>query len=550
MKGPGEQAAERVTRKFRGANPSPNGQHDTAADKDRPVIYIDTDEYRVNNEAIAALSKPEAAPEVYQRGNQLVTVLRPPARTKDKIKRPAGTPRISPLPPACLRDILTRVVQFKKRVEAKEGLQERPAHPPEWCVAGVEGRGHWPDLRPLEGVVETPTLRPDGSLLETKGWDEQTWLLYEPQGTYAAVPPAPDRALALAALEDLMALVRDFPFLEPADKTVWLAALLTALARAAVAGPCPLFLFDANTQGTGKSLLADLIALIATGREMSRTVYPADSGEEVRKVITSVALAGDRLMCFDNIASAFGGSALDAALTGTVWKERLLGRNKMTPELPLLTVWFGTGNNVVLKGDARRRVLPSRLETKHEHPEERADFHCPDLKGYVKKRRGELVRAGLTILRAFHVHGRRDKSLVPFGSYEAWSDLIRQAVYWITGTDPCSTRRRLREADPALVALGGILRGWTELPQGQLSGVTVAEALRCLKNPRCQKQFQTLRDALLAWSKDDELPGPRVIGNSLSAHRGQVVDGYRLEACGLEHSVQRWRVIVVTQEGK
>src|SRR5262249_4324478 len=162
---------------------------------------------------------------------------------------------------------------------------------------------------------------------------------------------------AVAARDVLFDVVRDFPFAGKEDRAVWLAGLLTALARPAVAGPCPLFLFDANAPGTGKTILADTISIIVTRRPMSRTACPATE-DELRKRITSVALAGDRLMLFDNVAASFGGPSLDSALTGTTWRDRLLGRSRMTAELPLYTVWFATGNNVALKGDIRRRVVP------------------------------------------------------------------------------------------------------------------------------------------------------------------------------------------------
>jgi hypothetical protein len=296
---------------------------------------LDTDEYRVNTEVIGALADPAAVPEIYQRGNALVTVLRPAAAPGSAVDRPDGTPRIALLVPAQLREIMTRAVAFYKvTVNSKGEQQAAEVHPPDWCVAGVYARGHWHGVRPLEAVVEAPTLRPDGSVLDSPGWDPQTGLLNEPADDYPPVPKSPSRADAGGALDKLLDLVDDFPFVGDADKAVWLAALLTALARQAVRGPCPLFLLDANTPGTGKTMLVDVLSAIATGRGASRTAFP-ETDEELRKRITSIAIAGDRLMLFDNIAHAFGGSSLDAALTGTTWRDRILGRSELTAELPL-----------------------------------------------------------------------------------------------------------------------------------------------------------------------------------------------------------------------
>src|SRR4029078_7193213 len=99
---------------------------------------------------------------------------------------------------------------------------------------------------------------------------------------------------------------------------------VTPIARFALDGPAPLFLFDANIRGAGKGLAADASSLIAPGDILATASYSHD-GAEMRKVITSVALAGDRAVLLDNIGGAFGLPSLDAALTSTKWKDRLLG---------------------------------------------------------------------------------------------------------------------------------------------------------------------------------------------------------------------------------
>jgi hypothetical protein len=40
----------------------------------------------------------------------------------------------------------------------------------------------------------------------------------------------------------------------------------------------------------------------------------------------------------DNINRPLGSGALDAALTGTAWSERILGKSEKI-DLPLLTIW-------------------------------------------------------------------------------------------------------------------------------------------------------------------------------------------------------------------
>ena len=365
------------------------------------------------------------------------------------IVRPAGSPQIIPLPPPTLRERLTKFAVWEREKRGRDGGTEVvPTHPPDWTVSAVAARGEWPGIRPLEAVVEAPVLRHDGTVLDAPGHDEATGLLYEPNGGFPRVKAEPSLDDAREAAAVLLDLLSDFPFAgaqeggcrPEAHRAAWLAALLTVQARFAIDGPCPLFLFDSSAAGAGKSLLCDLISVIATGRHAPRKDYTYDN-EEMRKVITAVALGGDLIMLLDNIAAMFGGSALDGALTARTWKDRYLGRSKMTGSLPLYTVWFGTGNNVAIRGDAVRRIVPCRLEPTEERPEERTGFKHPKLMDHVVRERPALVAAGLTILRAYVYAGRPDQQLTPLGSFEAWTDVVRSAVVWATGVDPCETRR-------------------------------------------------------------------------------------------------------------
>ena len=57
------------------------------------------------------------------------------------------------------------------------------------------------NLRPLRAVISTPTLRPDGSILDQPGYDAETALFYDPCGLkYPTVPdsPSPNRRWPLS----------------------------------------------------------------------------------------------------------------------------------------------------------------------------------------------------------------------------------------------------------------------------------------------------------------------------------------------------------------
>jgi hypothetical protein len=352
--------------------------------------------------------------------------------------------------------------------------------------------------------------------------------LYEPACTFASVASSPTLSDAKDAADRLFDLAIDFPFAGEDHKVAFLAALLTPFARPAIAGPCPLFCFDANSPGCGKSLLADLIAIIATGREMTRTPQTC-SDEEAKKAIATVLLEGDRLALIDNATFAVGGGALDAVLTAQTLKDRLLGRMESTGDLPALTIWHVTGNNLAFRGDTARRAVLCRLESREERPEERAGFKYGRLLEHVRAERPRLVVAALTVLRAYYAAGKPQNGLTPFGSFEAWSDVVRGCVVWLTGKDPCATRVHVQGSDPQAEELADVIEGLAELPGSGL-GLSAREILRMLDDPNSDSRFERLRDVVVGWGHNGRMPSAVIIGHKLRQMRGRIV-GHKFLAC-------------------
>jgi hypothetical protein len=449
-----------------------------AAPAARPRVVVRPEEYRTNDEAAAALAGVEG---LYQRGDRLVRVTTDPPPPGDTVRRPAG-PRVEPVPLPAFRELLTRVADWR-RPNPRGGAGDLvSAHPPPWAVQAVYARGRWAGVPPLELVVPYPVLLPDGRVLAEPGYDAATGLLYRPAAAAGFdLPPAPDRDACVAAAARLADLVGEMPFVGPAHAAAWLAAALTPPARFAFPGPAPLFLFEANTPGAGKTLLARVAGLVATGEEPAVTAYPADQ-DELRKRVTAVAVGGDPLVLFDNVAGRLGGPVLDMLLTGTAWQDRLLGTNTMV-RTPLYAVWYATANNCEVVGDTARRVLPVRLEAPDERPEDRAGFRRPNLAEWVRARRAAVARDALTILAGFHRAGRPGQGLGAWGSFGGWSDLVRNAVVWCGLPDPCDTRAGLREAaGGGGEAMAGLLRVLEAMdPDGR--GLTAAGVVRAAESP-------------------------------------------------------------------
>lgn len=150
------------------------------------------------------------------------------------------------------------------------------------------------------------------------------------------------------------------------------------------------------------------------------------------------------MISLDNCNEALGGTFLCQVLTQPLVRTRILGQSTIV-EMPTSCLMLATGNNLIFADDMTRRALLCTLDPKVERPEERR-FEG-DIIQDVRRERGELVAAGLTILRAFIVAGYPHTVQIP-GSFPEWSRLIRGALVWLDREDPAKTIERVRANDP------------------------------------------------------------------------------------------------------
>jgi hypothetical protein len=531
-------AVESIRSAAEKADPPPGGPLADHCHGGRPEIVVSTDEHLTNDDAVAALARDTA---LYQRAGQLVRIVQDQSPAALGIRRPHMA-RIETIRESTLRERLT-AVGWWIRVTPREGKPPKkiPVHPPKWAIAAVHSRADWPGVRHLEAVIEYPALRPDGTVLLEAGYDAATGLLLEPKGDPPAIPESPTKDQAIKARDALLEVTSDFPFQHPAHRSSWLAAALTPPARFAFAGPAPLFLVEANCRGAGKGLLLHGLSRILTGSDFTVATYTQNE-DELRKRITALAIAGDRLVLFDNLDGKFGNATLDAALTTTSWKDRVLGVNQIV-EAPLYMTWFATGNNVAVGADTSRRVCPIRLETDMERPEERKGFKYPKLLQHISENRGRLLGAALTILRAFCAAGRPDQKLTPWGSFEGWSELVRGAVVWVGMPDPAEARIQLQEqSDTTAESMAALLECWERMDSGR-SGLTTAEVIATLyqkemkgapKPPSWHAVMRAAVDGLV------DRGDTRRLGSTLRSHRRRIFKGRYIDHAGSKHRAIRW----------
>lgn len=372
--------------------------------------------------------------EVFRLGDHLVYPSRLEAdEVSEGVRRPKNLVRLRRATADWLTLHSSRLLTFVRA--SKEG--ERRVAPSADLMKPLEVAIEERKFPSVNGLVATPTLTRN-----EPGYDaaSKLYLSFEPNA-FGDIPFEASKEDARAALDELFKPAMHFPFESDADKSVWLAAMLTATVRGHLSR-CPAFIFDAPSAGSGKTYLCEMVGVMGLG-VMPPGASWGESDEENSKVLFAMLREADPVMLFDNVTTEIGSADLCKALTSSTIKGRILGVSE-NAILGTRTLMMFNGNNVRVAGDMTRRAVRCRVDAKMEKPEERTfDFHPVR---YVEENRSALVAAALIVLRAYVSAGKPVK-LSAFNSFEDW-DLVRGALVWLGEADPFETVRALKSNDP------------------------------------------------------------------------------------------------------
>lgn len=303
------------------------------------------------------------------------------------------------------------------------------------------------DLPPLTGIVECPTLRADGTILDKAGYDAKTGLfaVLGDESKWSSVG-APDRLDAIEArqwIED--EFLKEFPFASAADRSVAIMALLTAVVRRIFIDKVPMFVFSSPTYASGKTELAKLICQSVFGRPPASTSLP-EREEEIVKTLTAILSKSQSAVVFDNVATGrnFNSDALAQVLTTATFSARLLGTN-ISCSLPTNSLWMMTGVNLLMTRDMASRTLTCYLDPGMEDPESRT--FSRDLTEWASANRDKAVHAALTIMKAYSDAGRPATTAKP-SRFKTWDLVVRSAVVWALGEDVQEKFEDMKASDP------------------------------------------------------------------------------------------------------
>lgn len=356
--------------------------------------------------------------------------------------------------PPGLIDLLNQAVEWV--AFNKKEKEWKPIDPPGPVAAVILARAGLSRLPSIAGVVTTPTLRPDGSVLVEPGYDPATRLYHvvDPGLKMPAMPERPTKHDAALGLEKVSGLLKEFPFKTDTDRAVAISGIVTAVVRGGVS-VVPMHAFKASAPGSGKSYLVDLISSVATGRPCP-VMAVAEQDAETEKRLTGLLLSGFPIISLDNVNGELGGDLLCQAIERPLVRTRPLGASAIM-EIESRATICATGNALRVKGDMTRRTLVCTLDANIERPELR-EFDA-DPAAVVLANRGDYVAACLTIVRAYLAAGKPDHP-TPLASFGEWNSWVRGALLWLGCSDPVASMETAREDDPELSELRELLGLW------------------------------------------------------------------------------------------
>ena len=494
----------------------------------KPLIRIVAGElHTMTTEAEDALIAAGTA--IYQRGNSLV---RPVTREVPASHgRTTVAAALAEVTLASMVDLLCRVAEWEKYDARAEDWVR--ANPPRQVAEILLARAGFWRVPTVIGVVTTPTMRADGSILSAPGYDPATRLYHAADPTLTLHPAVhkPTRADAEKALKLLVDLLSGFPFVDDIGRAVALSALITPVVRGAIP-VAPMHLFRAPTAGSGKSYAVDVASVILTGRPCP-VITAASEEAETEKRLVGLLLAGFPLVSLDNVNGELGGDLLCQAIERPFIRVRALGRSDIT-EIESRSTITGTGNNARVRGDMVRRTLISDLDAGMERPETRTFKSDPV--ATVLADRSRYVSACLIIVRAYLVAGQPGK-LSPIASFAEWSGLVRSALVWLGCADPAESMKAAREDDPELGELREVITAWWDAFGPSATTVREAIDMAVTLKPQANESgeipkhnvtmalpYPALKDALERVAGARGAINARSLGMWLAARKGRPVD--------------------------
>ena len=385
----------------------------------------------------------------FNRGGRLMRLVTLPQDMEDEdgTKRAAGSIILKVAEvPAVVSDVsrIAKVKKFDGRKNANVPT-DLPAEIAKSVIAvGVEDQS----IKELRGIIYCPIFRDNGDIVTKRGYDSRTHLYLAADVDWSAlnVPDKPSREDAIAAAKWIVEEIYGEFSTDDVGRSVMFSSLVSSVLRPYLDGS-PLHCVDGATYGVGKSMVAEIVGIVAMGVKPPMTL-PGETKEETMKRVEAVTRSGDAINVLDNLSQPLTGDALCGLITAEVVNIRVFGTNTVERLRPS-SFWMATGQNLTVSADMIRRSLSVRIDPGIERPE-LSKFKKPHLIGWVKEHRMEILSKIYLILRAHAQSGFPcgDGEPLHLGSFSGWARRVAGLCTWLGFVSPMKSQDKLYSEDP------------------------------------------------------------------------------------------------------
>jgi hypothetical protein len=182
------------------------------------------------------------------------------------------------------------------------------------------------------------------------------------------------------------------------------------------------FLYNANSQRSGKTLLAKMVISTIFGTFKTQSWRPND--EEMQKLLDSETLAASNYICFDNIRGLLASQPLEGFMTTPTWTGRILGKSEMFEAENNASI-FVTGNNLNIGTDVMQRFLTIDLNIEEANVQDRKVKRViDDVWLSDPNNRHQTLSALWALVRYWNKAGRPQATGKPYLGFEQWGNTL------------------------------------------------------------------------------------------------------------------------------
>jgi hypothetical protein len=245
---------------------------------------------------------------------------------------------------------------------------------------------------------------------------------FDPQsGFYYAGP----QIEPVEGTKHLDALLRDFCWKKPTDRTNYIGILLTGLLVSRFIGSKPAALFNGNQPELGKSVLAQILAILRDGHHVETASYNAND-EEFEKRLGTIVRRGVTTIIIDN-AKARGrnpkidSACLERSITDPILSFRLLGFSQeiRAENSHLFCI---TANSPDVSRDLITRCVVINLH--HEGDPTKRSFSMDDPEAYVQTHRLQLLGELVNMVERWKASGMPLAKVQTRFNKKGWGNII------------------------------------------------------------------------------------------------------------------------------